>query len=132
MARTTTIVTSVTPSRSSSTIGASSGGTLPGSAGRPLAGAPWRARPRAQPAATSVGPLCVLQEGGCCLAFRGTSEVDPDELDDIDRAYVERFRDPPDAPDYCTTCRAGRSPTARPARSGSTSGSARPVAESAR
>lgn len=69
-----------------------------------LPGAPWRARPVVQLTPTSAGPISVVQKGGCCLAFTGSYEVDPAALDEVDRAYGERFRDAPGAPDYCTTC----------------------------
>jgi hypothetical protein len=66
------------------------------------AGAPWRRRPTITIASTVAGPFCVLQKGGCCLAFTGDYRGDPASLDE--RAYAERFPGPPDAPDYCTTC----------------------------
>jgi hypothetical protein len=67
-------------------------------------GAPWKARPRAYLVETELGPCCVLRKGGCCLAFTAELAEPQGELDDDERAYLDRFPERPDDRGYCSTC----------------------------
>lgn len=60
-----------------------------------LPDAPWRSRPRIEQAHSPVlGPVPIVQKGGCCLAFTIASE--PRRADDRGGTH---------GPGYCSTCR---------------------------
>jgi len=71
--------------------------------------APWKASPRLGFAPSeALGPVHVVQKGGCCLAYTASAGEPPDPEDPgltpYHRAYLRRFPVDPDRPRYCSTC----------------------------
>ncbi|HJR26671.1 MAG TPA: hypothetical protein VJ804_14435, partial [Acidimicrobiales bacterium] len=66
----------------------------------------WRARPSLRFADSALGPLHVVQKGGCCLAYTREHWPDvPEELlGEAERQYHARFPTSPDERHYCSTC----------------------------
>ena len=66
----------------------------------------WRARPSLRFARSTLGPLHVVQKGGCCLAYTRPHWPDPppELLGPAERAYRDRFPPRPGERHYCSTC----------------------------
>jgi hypothetical protein len=66
----------------------------------------WRARPSLRFAPSTLGPLHVVQKGGCCLAYTRPHWPDPppELLGPAERAYRDRFPPHPGERHYCSTC----------------------------
>lgn len=75
-------------------------------------GVPWKGRARLGVAQSEeLGPVAVIQKGGCCLAYTGDHADDELPIEGVavdispeQQAWIERFPADLGAPRYCSTC----------------------------